>query len=374
MPSSPTPPATATPTRHERLLEVLETVPDPRDNRGVRYPLAGMLALAVTATIAGTRSFTAIGQWAAAATAEHLATFGLGRTDAPDESTLRKLFARVDGDALDAALGVWMWTRTFVAGGRLVIALDGKTVRGARDRKAEGRAPHLVAAFDHGAGAVLGQVAVDAKTNEIPATRTLLAQFDLRGVTVSLDALHTQTATAEQIISAGGDYLLTVKKNIPALHAQLKALPWKDVPPTRSTVQGRGRRITRTIKATAVPDWIDFPGAAQVAQLRRTVTRKGKTSREVVYLITSADHAVAPPDVIAAWARGHWGIEALHYIRDVTYGEDLSQVRTGQSPRVMATFRNIAVSLLRLGGWNNIAEALRHHARWPDDALTPALT
>ncbi len=374
MSSSPTPPAAASLTRHERLLNVLESVPDPRDKRGIRYPLAGVLALAVTATLAGARSFAAIGQWAAAATPAHLAAFGLARANAPDESTLRKLFARLDADAFDAALGVWMWTRTFDAGGRRIIALDGKTVRGARDRHADGRAPHLVAAFDHGAGAVLGQVAVDAKSNEIPAARTLLSQFDLHAVTVTLDALHTQTATAELITAAGGDYVLTVKKNTPTLHRELAALPWKRMPATRSTESSRGRRVTRTIKVADVPAWIGFPGAAQVAQLRRTVTRRGRKSVEVVYLITSAGHTVAPPAVLAAWARGHWGIEALHHVRDVTYGEDQSQVRTGQTPRIMATCRNTAVSLLRISGWTNIAAALRHHARWPDDALALTLT
>ncbi len=137
-----------------------------------------------------------------------------------------------------------------------MIALDGKTVRGARDRKTDGRAPHLVAAFDHDAGVVLGQVAVDAKSNEIPAARTLLAQFNLHGVTVTLDALHTQTATAAQITSAGGDYVLTVKRNTPTPHRNTAALPWKHVPATRTTSTGCGRRVTRTIKVADVPAWI----------------------------------------------------------------------------------------------------------------------
>src|SRR6476659_2236823 len=132
MPSSPTSPAEASPSRHERLFSVLESVPDPRDRRGVRYPLAGVLAVAVTAVVAGCRWFAAIGQWAAQAAAEHLVEFGLGRAGAPDESMLRKLFARIDADALDGAVGRWLWARTRVVGGRRVIALDGTPVRGAR--------------------------------------------------------------------------------------------------------------------------------------------------------------------------------------------------------------------------------------------------
>src|SRR5450755_1192507 len=303
MSSSPTSPAQASPSRHERLLSVLESVPDPRDRRGVRYPLAGVLAVAVTAVIAGCRSFAAIGQWAAQAAAEHLAEFGLTRTSAPDESTLRKLFARIDADALDGAVGRWMWTRT----------------------RPDGKAPHLIAAFDHAAGAVLGQVAVDAKSNEIPAARTLLAGLELTGVTVTMDAMHTQTDTATLITTAGGDYVFTVKANMPTLHDKLKNLPWSDVPATRQTTTGRGQRVTRTIKVAAVPDWIAFPGAAQVAQLRRTVTKAGRKTVEVVYLITSANHTAAPAATLAAWVRGHWGVEnRLHWVRSLGVG-DLSR-------------------------------------------------
>lgn len=374
MSSSTTSPAAANSTRDQQLLAVLQSVPDPRDRRGVRYPLAGMLAVAVAAVIAGARSFAAIGQWAAQATAEHLAEFGLARAGAPDESTLRKLFARIDADALDAAVGRWMWTRTRTVDSRRVIALDGKTVRGARSRP-DGKAPHLIAAFDHDAGAVLGQVAVDAKSNEIPAARTLLAGLDLAGVTVTMDAMHTQTDTATLVVEAGGDYVFTVKRNMPSLHAKLRDLPWADVPATRQTTTGRGQRITRTIKVIAVPDRIEFPGASQVAQLRRTVTRAGRKTVEVVYLITSASVTDAPPTTLAAWVRGHWGIEnRLHYVRDVSYAEDQSQVRIGQAPRVMATCRNVAISLLRLAGWDNIAAGLRHHAARPDQTLALALT
>lgn len=374
MPSSPTLPAGANPTRHERLLAALQTVPDPRDRRGVRYSLAGILALAVTATVAGCRSFAAIGEWAAETAADKLASFGLASGSAPDESTLRKLFARIDADALDRALGVWMWTRTFTVDRRRVIALDGKTVRGARTRP-DGKAPHLVAAFDHGAGAVLGQVAVDAKSNEIPAARTLLGQLDLDAAVVTLDAMHTQTDTATAITGAGGDYVFTVKANMPTLHQKLKKLPWKDMPAYTATATDRGRRVTRTIKVADVPDWIDFPGAAQVAQLRRTVTAKAAKTVEVVYLITSASHNAAPPQRLAAWVQGHWAIEnRLHWVRDVTFGEDDSQVRTGQAPRVMATCRNLAISMLRIAGWDNIAAGLRHHARHPDHAFALVLT
>jgi predicted transposase YbfD/YdcC len=129
-----------------------------------------------------------------------------------------------------------------------------------------------------------------------------------------------------------------------------------------------GRRARRTIKAALAPAWIGFAGAAQVAQLRRTVTKNGKKTVEIVYLITSDSDADAV--ALAAWVRSHWEIEnKLHWVRDVTYQEDNSLVRTGNAPRVMATLRSLAISLLRLDGHANIAAANRHHARDPQRTL-----
>jgi predicted transposase YbfD/YdcC len=125
----------------------------------------------------------------------------------------------------------------------------------------------------------------------------------------------------------------------------------------------------------AAPAWITFAGAAQVAQIRRSTTRAGKKTIEVVYVITSADHRAAPPAVLAAWVQGHWGIEnRAHWVRDVVYDEDRSQVRTGNTPQVMATLRNTAIGILRLSGTTNIAASLRHHAASTDRPITLLLT
>lgn len=317
--------------------------------------------------IAGSRSFAAIGQWAADAGAEVLAGLGAGRGPA-EESTFRRAFAMIGPDVLDQVLGAWLWTRCAKVGGRLVIAVDGKVVRGAKDKN--GKAPHLVAALAHGIGAVLGQVAVDAGSNEIPAVRNLLKAFaDLAGAVITIDALHTQRDTAQAIIGRQADYVMTVKGNMPTLYRRLKKLPWAAIPAVSSVSTDHGRRVRRTIKATLAPAWIEFTGAAQVAQIRRTVTKKGKKTIEVVYLITS--DADAEPTALAAWIRGHWEIEnKLHWVRDVTYQEDKSLIRTGNAPRVMATLRSIAISLLRLNGHSNIAAANRHHARDPQRTLT----
>lgn len=182
--------------------------------------------------------------------------------------------------------------------------------------------------------------------------------LDLAGTVVTLDALHTQRSTARQIVAAGGHYVLTVKNNTPTLRSEIEKLPWKGMPTTRATICGHGRRSTRSIRVLQAPGWIDFPGVTQVAQQRRTVTRKGKTSWENTYLITSASAREAQPAVLADWILGHWGIEnRLHWVRDVTFDEDRSQIRTGSSPRVMASMRNLAISIHRLAGATNIAKA-----------------
>jgi predicted transposase YbfD/YdcC len=351
--------------RSQYLLDLLAQVPDPRKKRGRRHPLAGLLAVGIAAVVAGSRSFAAIGQWAADAGTDVLAGLGAARGPA-DESTFRRAFALVSPDVLDYVLGAWLHTRAARAGDRLVIAVDGKSVRGAKDK--DGKAPHLVAALAHGIGAVLGQVAVTAKSNEIPAARDLLRAFaDLAGAVITIDAMHTQHDTAKAILARQADYVMTVKGNMPTLYQQLKSLPWAAVPAVSSVSTDHGRRARRTIKAVLAPAWIEFHGAAQVAQLRRTVTKKGKKTVEVVYLITSSD---ADPATLADWVRGHWHIEnKLHWVRDVTYQEDKSLVRTGNAPRVMATLRSLAISLLRLDGHHNIAAANRHHARDPQRTL-----
>jgi predicted transposase YbfD/YdcC len=209
---------------------------------------------------------------------------------------------------------------------------------------------------------------VDAKSNEIPAVRDLLKTFaSLASAVVTIDAMHTQHDTAQVILGRGADYIMT-KGNMPTLYRQPKKLPWAAIPAVSSVSTDHGRRARRTIKVALAPAWIGFDGAAQVAQLRRTVTRKDKKTVEVVYLITSDRDA--DPATPAAWARRHWHIEnKLHWVRDVTYQEDKSLVRTGSAARVMATLRSLAISILRLDGHANIAAANRHHARDPQRTL-----
>jgi predicted transposase YbfD/YdcC len=354
------------------ILPLLAVFPDPRARRGVRHPIAVVLALAVCAVLAGARSFVAIAEWAADADQATLAGLGVtGRV--PSESTFRRTLQRLDADALDDAAGAWAQQRTAPApGGRRLIAVDGKTIRGSGAAGLPAR--HLLAALDHGRGVVLGQVDVEAKTNEIPLFTKLLDRIDLAGAVVTADALHAQTAHAGYLAGQRrAHYLITVKRNQPGLHAQLAGLPWRQIP--AADIQhdrGHGRAERRALKVTAVAAGIAFPHAAQAIQIvrRRRPLNSKKWSAETVYAVTSLTVTQASPAQLAAIVRGYWQIEdSLHWVRDVTYDEDRSQVRTGNGPRVMASLRNLAITILRLTGQASIASALRHHARRPSRPL-----
>ncbi len=193
--------------------------------------------------------------------------------------------------------------------------------------------------------------------------------MEITGAVITADALHTQRGTADYIISRGAHYILTVKNNQRNLRTQLKALPWKQVPVLAADREHRhGRTVTRSLKATEIAAGIGFPHAVQVLQLpRKTHRHRGdRLHTEVVYAVTSLSSTDAHPNQIAAWLRAHWGIEnKLHHVRDVTFDENRSHNRTAGGPQVMATLRNLAISLLRLNEEPNIASARRHHARNP---------
>ncbi len=260
--------------------------------------------------------------------------------------------------------------------GRRVIALDGKSLRGARD--GAGNLTHLLSALCQQSGTVLGQLSVGAKTNEVPVLAKLLDTMDITGAVITADALHTQHGTAEYIVSRGAHYILTVKNNQRNLRKRLKALPWKQVPVLATDREHRhGRTATRSLKATAIAAGIGFPHAVQVLQLTRKTRRHpgARLHTEIVYAVTSLSATDAHPSQVTGWLRGHWGIEnRIHWVRDVTFDEDRSQVRTNAGPQVMATLRNTALSLLRLAGQTSIAAALRHHSRDPHRPITLLLS
>lgn len=357
------------------LLSALRSVPDPRHRRGVRHGLGGILAITACAVMAGARGFTAIAEWAVEAGAQVLAPLGVGAV-VPCESTIRRTLQRMDADALDDTIGAWAQARTRMAGTRQFIAVDGKSIRGATD--GTGRCRHVMAAVTHDDAVVLGQVNVGPKTNEIPMFARLLDRIDITGATVTADAMHVQRAHAEYLHGRGAEYVLTVKANQPKLLAQLRSLPWADAPATDSKIErGHGRREKRSIKIVTVQRGIGFPHAARAFQITRKTSPLDSRHwcTETVHGVTSIAEGHLRHDQIAGAVRGHWTIEnRLHWVRDVSLGEDQSQVRTGSAPRVMASLRNLAISALRLAGHRNIAQAIRHHNRHSNRPVTLLLT
>ena len=332
-----------------------------------------MLGIAVCAVLAGARSFVAIVEGADDLTPAVRVRLGLGGGVAC-ESTIRRVLQRVDAEQLDAVISIWLAERSVPSApepARPVIAVDSKSARGARG--VGGRAVHLLAAFDTRSGVVLGQRVVDGKTNEVNAFAPLLDRVDITGAVLTVDALHTQRAHLGYLSGRGAHYLLTVKANQPRLLAQLSALPWAEVPVADHTSdKGHGRLESRTVKLTAVGSGIGFPAAALAIQItrRRTSLTATRWHTETVYAITDLSVEQASPAELADAIRAHWGIEnRLHWIRDVTFAEDLSQIRTGHGPAVMATLRNLAISLHRLTGAANIAAACRHVSRHPNRVL-----
>ncbi len=354
------------------LLERLAEVPDPRDPRGVRHALAGVLTLTACAVLTGATSLLAVGEWIADAPAQVLERLGI-RIDpllptrlVPAESTVRRLLARIDGDALDQAVGRWLADRRPQPSGADLrgVSVDGKSLRGAA--KAKGRRIHLLAAMEHTTGLVLAQLDVGEKTNEITCFQPLLDTVaGLAGTVVTSDAMHTQREHAGYLLGRKAHYIVIVKGNQKKLRKQLKSLPWKDIPlQVRTKDTDHGRFEIRRIKVATVNNLL-FPGARQAIQIkrRRTDRKTGRTTIKTVYAVTSltADQATAAR--LAKLIRDHWHIEALHHVRDTTFAEDASQLRTGNAPRAMATWRNLAIGALKLAGVTNIAAALRRNAR-----------
>ncbi|NES13367.1 ISAs1 family transposase [Micromonospora sp. PPF5-17B] len=348
----------------------MEVVPDPRDPRGRRYGLSSLLAVGVCAVIAGACTFAAVHDWVRDLDRSRWRALGFSDT-VPAATTLWRLLIRVDASVLQQVLTRWLRARSgplqiTSRRWRLVIAIDGKVLRGSRT--VDGRQVHLLAAYDTHTGIVLGQVQITAKSNEIPAFTPLLDLIigqlgSLHGVVIVADAMHAQTAHARAVAQRGGALMVAVKANQPNLYRQLKALPWADVPiGDQQRDRGHGRRETRTVKALTVrtDGGLAFPHAQQAVRITRTRTIKGTTSRETAYYTVSLPAADAHPTDLAAFARNEWLIEnSLHHVRDVTFREDAHKARTGSGPAVMATLRNTAIAYHRTAGATNIAAATR---------------
>ena len=374
------------------LAECFAAVPDPRDPRGTRHSLSCVLVLCTAAVLCGNTQVEDVTAWVHAARQEVLAAAGarrnaLGACVAPHPDTVIRVFTALGAQALAGHAGAYLARRAHpgpvafpLAGpGPLpAIAADGKAVRGAAG--GDGLIPYLLAAATHGTGQVLAERLIGPKTNEVPEFAPLLRDLNeyycLAGHVITADAGHTVRAHAaficEELLA---HYVFTVKGNTPKLWDELNALDWKPVPVQHATEEkGHGRRERRTIQVMDAPAHIRkrFPHVRQAALIERYVTRtarvrKGKrwVKRQVksaiaVFIITSLSAREAAPAHLAGYVRRHWTIEnKVHWVRDVTFREDYSRVRTGAKPRIMATLRNLAIGLVRQAGYTKIAATIR---------------
>ncbi|MGH3823553.1 MAG: ISAs1 family transposase [Pseudonocardiaceae bacterium] len=256
------------------------------------------------------------------------------------------------------------------------IAVDGKAMRGAIGP--DGQMPYLLAAATHGDSVVIAERLVGAKTNEVPEFAPLLRDLGVpvSGCVFTMDAAHTVRGHASFLTEElFAHYVMTVKQNQKGLFDRLNALDWNNVPISHTTTDtGHGRHEKRTIQVMDAPTDLGFPPCAQVFLIERYTTRtlrkRRKHSRKyktvqvktavAVLGITSLSSREAAPHHLATYVRGHWAIEnKIHWVRDVTFRENASQIKTAARPRIMATLRNLAIGLIRQAGHTKIAATIR---------------
>ena len=396
------------------LIRRLETITDPRDRRGIRHGFATTLVLIACATLAGNKSLVAISEWCESSSQEVLSRIGARISPAsglripPSYATIRRATMAVDADALDRIVNTWAGEQA-AHGARVVgdgatgdeadttdsdstgsdpddagnapgadlvgVAVDGKAVRGAR--RGDGTQVQLLAALRHDTGMVIGQANVENdKTNEIVTFPGLIDQLDLTGRVVTADALHTQRDAAKLISTKGGHFVLGVKQNQPKLwDAAVEAGSSVDFdhPGFETEQRGHGRIDRHRAWSAPVPATTTFPHASRFVIVERESSTLDdvRVSIETRFYVTDLTREDASVEHLLRLVRGHWSIESLHWVRDNTFDEDRSQVRTGTIPRVLATLRNLAIGIIRHATYRsvNIAAATRQLARQPDLTL-----
>lgn len=364
------------------LLDHLGRVADPREPCKVKFPLREVLFLVTCATIAGCDDYDEIVDWGTERLG-FLREHGEFFFGIPKEDWLRVVMNRIDPALFEACFLAWVDTLR-PHDGRDLIAFDGKTVRRSGDG-GEGLAPvHLVSAWASSQRLVLAQEAVAEKTNECAAIRAILQRLSIKGALVSIDAIAANPAMAGAITDAGGDYVLALKRNQPSLHDEVAA--YFDDPDTpvlagiTLTDKDHGRLETRSYTVSHDVGWLAgdrrYPNEPRFPALRcliRTTTRsecRGKVSQQTRYYISSA--ALSPEQAGEA-IRGHWGIESLHWVLDVTFKEDLSRLRRGHGAKNMALVRRFAFNLLRNGKGKTSIKTARKRAGWNPNFLRQLL-
>lgn len=368
------------------LLEMLAGVKESRGLRGRVYGLVFMLAASLIAILAGASNFWQI--------ADHIDDFppslmrklgarwcyfrnGFRR---PSEKTVRLVLSGIDAGQFDTVTGAWLRERAKPeTDGTMTVAIDGKVLRGAWTDENEKFT--LFSAMIHGIGVTIAQVQVPADTNEITQVEDLLNTLPVHEgeqVVVTMDAAHTQRATAEYVVAKRGfTYIMNVKGNQPALLDSVftRCLPLLRTAP-HHTVEERGHgRVNRWSTWITDATGIDFPHVRTIGCIRRdTFNLAGeRTAKEHAWIIAGSLDRLNPitsAQHLHQFVREHWGIEnKSHYVRDMTWHEDANQAHTGSGPQAVATLRNIAAGLIRLDDTNAIKRTTERIARNPLRAL-----
>ena len=372
------------------LLEHFSALSDPRQRWRVLYPLPEILLLVLCATLSGMDDFVEIRLWGDERL-DFLRRFLPYERGLPAHDTLNDVINGLDADLFKSCFANWVEALRDRAPD--IIAIDGKTSRRTHAR-GKGREPlHLVSAWAARQRLVLGQEAVDEKSNEIVAIPLLLERLELAGALVTIDAMGTQIEIADKIVARGGDYLLALKGNRPALHQDVVAFfddpPAEMLEPAHETTDGDHGRIEerRHIVCHQV-EWLfsdrryahepRFPHLAMIGMIESRVERNGATTRERRYYLSST-----PLDAktFAAAVRAHWGVEnRLHWVLDVVFHDDLARLRSGNGPQNMAVVKHMAMNLVRNPKDKHSLKVRRTLANLNPDYLealirqTPALT
>lgn len=372
--------------RLRALLDHFSIIEDPREAWRVAHPLPEVLLLVVCGTIADCDDFDAIALWGKTHL-PFLRRYLPYEWGAPCGRWLNLLMNRIDPALFSAAFTAWV-RETWPDRPNLV-AIDGKTSRRSHDRAAGGGPLHLVSAFATTSRLVLGQEAVEGKSNELSAIPVLLERLaeggGLKGALVSIDAIATNAKIARAITDAGADYLLAVKANQPTLRMETKNA-FDVAEPTAVDCfvdhdKGHGRIEQRSVSVIGEVDWLcgdrrfpgelRLPGASCVVRVDSRAELADRCRLETRYYISSARlSAERAADAI----RGHWGIEnRLHWVLDMVFKEDQARLRKGHGAKNMAIVRHFAINLVRGAKDKSSIKLRRKAAGWNQTYLAELL-